>query len=78
MNLFKLLQDFLTKGLSPQQIVMKALDYVGNKFPMLNNLVNMANNNPEQVTQFARNVFNERGLDFDKEFSDFKSKFNIR
>lgn len=72
MNPMQILQSFLTKGLSPQKI---AEQMVGNN-PMIANLVKMANvGDTEGVEKVARNMFKEKGRDFDKEFSEFKSKF---
>lgn len=73
MNPVQMLQSFIAKGLSPQKI---AEQMVGNN-PMMANLVKMANNGDTVgVEKVARNIFKEKGRDFDKEFSEFKSKFN--
>lgn len=72
MNPMQMLQNFITKGLSPQKI---AEQMVGNN-PMIANLVKMANvGDTEGVEKVARNMFKEKGRDFDKEFSEFRSKF---
>lgn len=72
MNPMQMLQNFLTKGLSPQKIVEQM---VGNN-PMMANLVKMANaGDTDGVEKVVRNMFKEKGRDFDKEFSEFKSKF---
>lgn len=72
MNPMQMLQNFLTKGLSPQKIVEQM---AGNN-PMMANLVKMANaGDTDGVEKIARNMFKEKGRDFDKEFSEFKSKF---
>lgn len=72
MNPMQILQSFLTKGLSPQKI---AEQMVGNN-PMMANLIKMANvGDTEGVEKVARNMFKEKGRDFDKEFSEFRSKF---
>lgn len=72
MNPMQMLQNFLTKGLSPQKIVEQM---TGNN-PMMANLVKMANaGDTDGVEKVARNMFKEKGRDFDKEFSEFKSKF---
>ena len=76
MNPIQILQTFMGKGGNPQQLVMKALGIAGNNNPMINNLVNMANQgNSQAVEQFARNFMKEKGMDFDKEFSSFMSNF---
>ena len=72
MNPMQMLQNFLTKGLSPQKIVEQM---TGNN-PMMANLIKMANaGDTKGVEKVARNMFKEKGRDFDKEFSEFKSKF---
>lgn len=72
MNPMQMLQNFLTKGLSPQKIVEQM---AGNN-PMMANLIKMANaGDTNGVEKVARNMFKEKGRDFDKEFSEFKSKF---
>lgn len=72
MNPMQMLQSFLTKGFSPQKIVEQM---TGNN-PMMANLIKMANaGDTDGVEKVARNMFKEKGRDFDKEFSEFKSKF---
>lgn len=72
MNPMQMLQNFLTKGLSPQKIVEQM---AGNN-PMMVNLIKMANaGDTDGVEKVARNMFKEKGRNFDKEFSEFKSKF---
>lgn len=72
MNPMQMLQAFLMKGFSPQKIVEQM---AGNN-PMMANLMKMANaGDTNGVEKFARNMFKEKGRDFDKEFSAFKSKF---
>ena len=72
MNPMQVLQNFITKGLSPQKI---AEQMAGNN-PMMANLIKMANaGNTDGVEKVARNMFKEKGRDFDKEFSEFRSKF---
>lgn len=47
-----------------------------NNNPMISQLVGMAQNgNTKQVETFARNFCKERGIDFDKEFLQFKNSF---
>ena len=76
MNPMSMLQAFLGKGGSPQQFIqnMMAKNLKGN--PMMNNLMDMAKSgNSQGVEQFARNMFKERGRDFDKEFAEFRKQF---
>lgn len=54
---------------NPKELVMQML---GNQNPMFNNLINMAQeNNVSSLENFARNVCKEKGLDFEKEMSNF-------
>ena len=72
MNPMQMLQNFITRGFSPQKIVEQM---VGSN-PMMSNLIKMANDGDTNgVETFARNMFKEKGRDFDKEFSEFRSKF---
>ena len=72
MNPMQILQSFISKGLSPQKI---AEQMIGNN-PVMANLVKMVNaGDTDGVEKVARNMFKEKGRDFDKEFSEFKSKF---
>lgn len=73
MNPVQMIQSFISKGLSPQNVVQQM---AGNN-PMVANLVKMANNGDTAgVEKVARNIFKEKGRDFDKEFSEFKNQFN--
>ena len=59
---------------NPQQVIQNMIS--SNTNPMLNNLINMAQNGDTKgVENFARNMFKEKGRDFDKEFSEFMSNF---
>lgn len=72
MNPMQLLQNFITKGFSPQKIV----EQMANSNPMVTNLIKMANSGDTSgVENFARNMFKEKGRDFDKEFSEFRKNF---
>ena len=73
MNPMQILQSFISKALSPQKI---AEQMIGNN-PVMANLVKMANaGDTDGVEKVARNIFKEKGRDFDKEFSEFKNKLN--
>ena len=75
MNPVQMLQSFLGRGMSPQQIINQMS---GNKNPMITNLMNMMQTgNSKGVEDFARNIFKEKGRDFDKEFGEFKKNFKF-
>ena len=75
MNPMQMLQSFLGRGMSPQQIINQMS---GNKNPMITNLMNMMQTGDSKgVENFARNIFKEKGRDFDKEFGEFKKNFKF-
>lgn len=79
MNPIQMLQAFLGKGGNPQELVMKAIGMTGNNNPMISNLINMAKSGDgKSVETFARNLFSQKGRDFDKEFKTFLSQMNIK
>jgi hypothetical protein len=44
--------------------------------PIMNNLLTMAKENrAADIESFARNLAKEQGIDFDKEFSQFKKRY---
>ena len=60
----------LLKARNPQAAVMQLLQ--GNSDPMIQNLVQMANqDNSQGIQQFAQNYFNQMGRDFNSEMSSF-------
>lgn len=62
--------QFLKGIKNPQQFVMNMLGQ--NQNPMATQLMQMVKNgNTNQIEQFARNICKERGMDFDKSFSEF-------
>lgn len=67
----------MMKNGNPQEIVMSMLKQNatdGN--PMAQNLLQMVNNRDIQgIENMARNVARERGVDYDKEFNNFKQMF---
>lgn len=66
--------------MNPQQILMQMMNNsrIANN-PMAQNLVNMARSgNTQGIEQIGRNMAKERGVDFDKAFSEFRSQFGIK
>lgn len=59
---------------NPQQFLMQAFAQKSPN-PMISNLMKQAQNgDAKAVESFARNFCKERGMDFDKEFSNFMRK----
>lgn len=66
-------------GQNPQQLVMSILEQQSQNSPMGANLLNLAKNNRSaDIEQIARNLCQQQGKDFDKEFNAFKQMFGIR
>lgn len=66
--------------MNPQQILMQMMNNsrIANN-PMARNLVNMARSgNTQGIEQIGRNMAKERGIDFDKAFSEFRSQFGMK
>ena len=69
----------IKNGQNPQQIVMNILQERMSQTPMGQNLIALAQNNQTaQIEQIARNICNQRGIDFDKEFNSFKDSLGIK
>lgn len=76
MNQINLIQ--MMKCGNPQQIVMQMMNnpQIANN-PMAKNMIEMAKiGNLQGIEEMGRNIAKEKGIDFDKAFSDFKSQFN--
>ena len=66
---FRSPQHFLQSMIGNSQIMQN---------PMAKNAMEMAQNgNMQGIEQMARNLCKEKGIDFDKAFSDFKKQFPI-
>lgn len=62
-------------GQNPQQLIMNILQQQGQNNPILSNAMNLAQGgNTSALETLARNLAAQRGLDFDKEFANFKSQ----
>ena len=69
----------IRNGQNPQQIVMNMLQERMSQTPMGQKLIVLAQNNQTaQIEQIARNICNQRGIDFDKEFNSFKDSLGIK
>lgn len=76
MNEINMIKNLVSKSGNPQQIVMDNL-IKNNSNPMLTNLLSMAKNGDDKgLKKFARNLFKDKGRDFDKEFSDFMKQIS--
>ena len=68
----------IKEGKNPQQLLISILEGEAGSTPMGANLLELAKmGRADQIEKFARNVYQERGLDFDKEFTAFKQQFGL-
>lgn len=72
MDAIELIKNYISKGMTPQAMIQNMVK--GN--PVVSNLMSMAQNGKDQdLENFARNMFKDKGRDFDKEFAEFKKNF---
>jgi len=70
MEPYKIIKNFVMQGLTPENIVMK---YAGNN-PMFKNLIEMQKQgNIEGIETFARNLYKQKGRDFDEEYAKMRN-----
>lgn len=66
------------KSQNPKQFVYNIVEENMGNNPLFANLLNLAKtNNTSEIETVARNIFKEKGLDFDKEFNTFKQNFGL-
>lgn len=73
MSIFQMMRG----GGNPQNMLKQLMgnSQIANN-PMAKNIMDMAQDgNISGIEQLGRNIAKERGIDFDKAFSDFKSQF---
>ncbi len=63
----------LKNGANPQQIVMSMLQQSASQNPMVQNFLALANSHKtNDMEQIVRNMYQAKGLDFDKASSELK------
>ena len=73
-NPMQLIQ-MLKSGMNPQQVIAQILPQF-NGIPIVQNAYSMMQNgNVKQLEQIARNLAQQRGIDFDTEYANFKNSF---
>lgn len=69
--------EFIKTIRNPQDFLKSFLN--NNTNPMLGQLIKMAQNgNSKELEAFARNVFKEKGRDFDEEYNNFINQFGLK
>lgn len=73
------LVQMIKNGSNPQQLMINVLENQMSTTPMGQNLLSLAKNNQTQeIEQIARNICQQRGVDYDKEFNAFKNMIGIK
>ena len=66
----------MRQGKNPEQLMIDILEGQASQNPIMGNLLSMAKDNrTADIEKFARNLAKEQGIDFDKEFSQFKKRY---
>lgn len=66
-------------GQNPQQLMMQILENQMSNTPMGQNLLNLVKQNKtDEIETIVRNIAQQRGIDFDKEFNAFKQMLGIK
>ena len=68
----------IRQGYNPQQLMLSFLENNMKGTPMGDNLLNLVRTGQtDQIEKIARNVMAQRGVDFDKEFINFKKSLGL-
>ena len=71
--------QMIKNGKNPQQLMMSILEGQASNNPMGANLLNLAKGNKTaEIEKIARNIAQQRGIDFDKEFDAFKQMLGVK
>ena len=72
------IMQLIRGGGNPQQLVMNMLNQQSQQNPMYANIMKLAQNKDTAgLERIARNLAQERGMDIDKEFANFKQNFRF-
>ena len=72
------LMNMIRSGGNPEQFVMNLLQTQMGDTPMGKNLMELAKQgNTQEIEKIVRNFASSRGVDFDKEFTNFKQTLGL-
>lgn len=70
--------QMIQSGQNPQQLMLNFLESQADS-PMRTNLFNLAKDNrTAEIEQIARNLCQQRGINYDTEFNSFKQQLGIK
>ena len=68
----------IKNGQNPQQLMMQVIETQMNDSPMRDNLLDLARRGDTAgIEKIARNLAQQRGVDFDKEFNAFRQMLGL-
>ena len=68
----------IKSGSNPQQLMLSVLEQRAMGNPIYQNLMQLAKEGKtSEIEQFARNLAQQQGIDFDKEFNAFRQKLGL-
>lgn len=74
----KKLIEMIKSGQNPQQLMLQILEGQAGDSPMSANLLNLAKENKTaEIEQIARNIAQQRGINFDEEFNAFRKSLGL-
>ena len=77
MNPMELIQ-MIRNGQDPQQLTLNILEQQMGSTPFGANLIDLAKQNKtDEIEKIARNIAQQKGLDYDKEFAAFKKMLGL-
>lgn len=69
----------IKSGQNPQQMTMQIIKERLGSTPFGQNIINLAQDNKTgEIENIARNICQQRGVDFDKAFNEFKNSLGIK
>ena len=70
--------QMIKRGQNPQQLMMSVLQQRTQGNPLYETLYNLAQQGKTgDIENIARNIFKEKGMDFEKEFNSFKQMLGL-
>lgn len=77
MNFQEIIQ-FIKSGNNPEQMVLSMLQANSKNNPIMMNILQLVKQgNYKQIEQIARNLAQQRGVDFDKELTNFRKTLGL-
>lgn len=78
MNPIMQLIQQLRQSSNPEQFILDIISKNSQGNPVFSNIVNLAKDGKyDEIEKIARNMAKEKGMDFDKEYTDFKQMFGV-